>query len=146
MKGIDCISCPLRDKCIDKETKHRTLTITDDRPYIDKIKLSNLMPDYKRMMRKTVMEGTFSHAKTWCGMRYARGVGRASMWIQAALTAIVINIKKLVVHVRKIAKNGQLSRTQCIFWHQGTSEMPQNRNIDVSGAVYGNSHAFSRRS
>jgi len=105
----DCACCPMRDSCIDKDTNRRTLTISDDRPYIETIKQANQMSAYKRMMRrrKTVMEGSFAHAKTWCGMTLTRGLGLAAMRIQAAITAMVINVKKLVAHVLATAKNEQ---------------------------------------
>jgi transposase len=98
----DCGACPLRGECISKG-RARTLTVSDDRALIERMKLANRLPKYARIMkkRKAVMEGTNAHAKVWCGMSQARGIGRDAMDIQGAMTAVVINVKKLIVHLRK---------------------------------------------
>jgi len=100
-KQSDCAQCPLRDRCTNG--KRRTLTVSADRPLIDRMKFYALLPRYARVMsrRKAVMEGTFAHAKAWCGMSRARGIGRDAMEIQATLVAVVINVKKLLTHLGK---------------------------------------------
>jgi IS5 family transposase len=102
----DCQSCPLRDKCLNKG-KRRTLTVSEDRWLIEMMKQQNRLPKYIRVMqrRKTVMEGTWAHAKEWLGMSRARGVGRASMEIQASLVAVTINVKKLLGHLGDTQKS-----------------------------------------
>jgi len=110
-KQSDCARCPLRARCTNG--KRRTLTVSIDRPLIEKAKFYTLLPRYARVMRrrKAVMEGTFAHAKAWCGMSRARGIGREAMEIQATLVAAVINVKKLLAHVRE----GSFSPLQPVF-------------------------------
>jgi transposase len=107
----DCAQCPLRDRCT--SGKRRTLTVSADRPLIEKVKFYARLPRYARVMsrRKAVMEGTFAHAKAWCGMSRARGVGREAMDIQATLVAAVINVKKLLAHLGK----GSFSSLKLVF-------------------------------
>ena len=106
----DCASCPLRSACISKGNR-RTLTVSADRQIIEKMKYYNRLPKYARVMRKrkTVMEGTFGHAKVWCGMEKARGIGNDAMEIQASITAVVIDVKKLIAHLRRASSGA--------YWH-----------------------------
>jgi transposase len=106
----DCSGCEMRSRCIQEKTKCRTLAVNDERPYVEEIKRRGKFPKHQRVkrLRGVVIEGTFAHAKQWCAMDRARGIGLAAMRIQAALTAVVINIKKVVAHIRqKQAESGQ---------------------------------------
>ena len=109
-KATDCSVCPLRLACISKG-KRRTLTVNADRLLIEKMKFYGRLPKYARVMRKrkTLMEGTFGHAKVWCGMHRARGIGNDAMEIQAAVTAVVIDVKKLIAHLRRASSGA--------YWH-----------------------------
>lgn len=99
IKQSDCAQCRLKDRCT--SGNRRTLTVSSERQLIESMKSCARLPRYARVMsrRKAVMEGTFAHAKVWCGMSRARGVGRDAMEIQAALVAVVINVKKLLAHL-----------------------------------------------
>lgn len=75
------------------------------------MKFHSRLPKYARIMRKrkTVMEGTIGHGKVWCGMDRARGIGNDAMEIQAAITAVVIDVKKLIAHLRRASSGA--------YWH-----------------------------
>jgi hypothetical protein len=85
--------------------------VNADRLLIEKMKFYGRLPKYARVMRKrkTLMEGTFGHAKVWCGMHRARGIGNDAMEIQAAVTAVVIDVKKLIAHLRRTSSGA--------YWH-----------------------------
>ncbi|MDM7912305.1 MAG: IS1182 family transposase [Methanotrichaceae archaeon] len=96
----ECASCSLRSQCLRGKTR-RALHISEDRPIIERMKEVNRLPKHARIMdrRKTVVEGTFAHAKNWLMMDRARAIGREAMEIQALLVGAVINVKKLLAHL-----------------------------------------------
>jgi len=99
-KAQDCCMCPLRTKCLSKG-KRRVLSVSEDRPLIERMKLANQLPKHSRIMnrRKAVIEGTNAHSKNWHGMSKARGIGSEAMEIQALMVGAVINVEKLLAHL-----------------------------------------------
>lgn len=93
----DCHSCPVKEKCIKPNVDSRIVTHYDSCYY------SNARDWYTskygrtlQKLRGTILEGTMGQAKAYHGMARAKFRGLAKVEIQFILTAIVINLKKMV--------------------------------------------------
>ena len=93
----DCHSCPVKEKCIKPNVDSRIVTHYDSCYY------SNARDWYTskygrtlQKLRGTILEGVMGQAKTYHGMARAKFRGLAKVEIQFILTAIVINLKKMV--------------------------------------------------
>jgi len=92
-KMTDCGRCPLKARCT--RARRRTVTHKDDE--WARLRTVRAGPRYEALMaaRRTA-EHLNMLAKRDHGMRRARGLGLEAMTIQAALTAMAIDLKKLV--------------------------------------------------
>jgi transposase len=92
-KMTDCGDCPLKAQCT--KTKRRTVTRGANEGAREQTIRAG--PRYDELMvRRNVNEHVNLLAKRDHGMRNARGLGVEAMRIQAALTAVAIDLKKLV--------------------------------------------------
>ena len=92
-RASDCGQCPLQAQCT--RAKRRTVTRKDDEWARQRTVREG--PRYEALMAaRQTAEHLNLLAKRDHGMRRARGLGREAMAIQAALTAVVIDLKKLV--------------------------------------------------
>jgi len=93
----DCNSCLLKDKCISGKGNFRTVSHYDS-PCYSKA-LAYYYSGYGRALHKlrgTVIEGIFGQAKEYHGMSKARFRGLKKVEIQFLMTAIALNLKKMV--------------------------------------------------
>ena len=93
----DCLSCPIRYKCIEPEKTGPRMVTRFDNDYFEKTQYWCNSPMGKRLyiLRKTVIEGLFGDAKAHHGLSRARLRGLNNIEIQLLLTATVLNLKRL---------------------------------------------------
>jgi len=100
-KSKDCRKCPLRNRCISETATSRTVLISTGYEALLRARRRHGKPDqkfvsiYKR--HRWRVEGMHGEAKTQHGLRRAVRRGLSNVAIQAYLTAVVINLKRLVV-------------------------------------------------
>jgi transposase len=101
-KAKDCKKCPLRDRCTNGHSVSRTVLIIDDYPAVlrarRRVLCTNARTARLYTRHRILAEGMHGEAKTQHGLRRAVRRGLANMAIQAYLTAIVINLKRLVTY------------------------------------------------
>ena len=121
-----CSACDLRDQCVGSADPNACRQVTRfDSPYADKASAACSSQLGRRLLRKrqTCIEGLFGQAKNNHGLRRARWRGRANMYIQSLLTAIVLNVKKLLKTLcnpaqapgQSSARQNAVARLQNIF-------------------------------
>lgn len=103
-----CQDCRLRSVCVSSASPRAVRQVTRfDTPYVEQAALACGSNLGKRLLKKrqTCMEGLFGQAKTWHGLQRARWRGLWKMQLQSLLTAMVLNVKKLLsVVIRRAAK------------------------------------------
>lgn len=114
----DCSSCGLRDRCVPRSAKVRTILIVDGYPSLLRARrLRALWDDETALLysrHRWRVEGVHGEAKTQHGLRRAVRRGLDNVKIQAYLTAAVINLKRLAaflwLYFRLFGlKNGHIS-------------------------------------
>lgn len=94
-----CKSCDFRDQCISSSAPDAVRQVTRfDTPYVEH---AQALCDSKQgrlllKKRQTCIEGLFGQAKSLHGLNRARLRGLTNMHMQGLLTAIVLNVKKLL--------------------------------------------------
>jgi len=94
-----CGSCPLRSRCLGSKSPKAVRQVTRfDTPYVEGAQAACASAQGKRLLKKrqTCMEGLFGQAKSQHGLSRARLRGLVKMQIQGLLTAVVLNVKKLL--------------------------------------------------
>lgn len=89
----DCAACPLRDRCTTGKSRYV------NRHFSEQAREQTVRegPRYQALMRaRRIAEHLFMLAKRDHGLRRARSLGLAAARIQVALTAVAINLKKLL--------------------------------------------------
>jgi len=94
-----CKACSLRSGCVGSSSGHAVRQITRyDSPYRQRAAAACGSARGQGLLRKrkTCMEGLFAEGKTRHGLARARWRGLKNVLIQALLTAVVLNVKKLL--------------------------------------------------
>ena len=93
----DCKICPYLHKCTTSKNMYRVFEVSDYYDVIKRAELINKTERYKEAakIRKLCTEPKFAEAKCRHGLRRFRYRGLAQVTIQAILTAICINVKRL---------------------------------------------------
>jgi transposase len=94
-----CGQCRLRDKCISSADTDAARQVTRfDTLYVERAQVACASRQGQRLLKKrqTCMEGLFGQAKSQHGLDRARLRGLLKMHIQGLLTAMVLNMKKLL--------------------------------------------------
>ena len=97
--GATCGQCRLRDCCIPCARRQGVRQVSRfDTPYVERAEAACVSKEGRRLLKKrqTCMEGLFGLGKRQHGLGRARLRGLSKMHIQGLLTAIVLNIKKLL--------------------------------------------------
>ena len=101
-RTCDCANCPLRARCISASVKVRTIKLGEGYTALLRARRRKekgwdeaTRENYTR--HRWHVEGVHGRAKTQHGLARAVGRGLANVSIQAYLTAIVMNLKKLAV-------------------------------------------------
>jgi len=93
----DCKICPYLSKCTTSKNSCRTFEVNDYYDVIKRAELLNKTPRYKEAAKIRILatEPKFAEAKRYHGLHRFRYRGIIQVSIQAILTAICINIKRL---------------------------------------------------
>lgn len=91
-----CVDCPLREICIKEKRKSKLLVIGINTPefygYSQEQKTDEFKEKYKK---RACQEWKNGEMKNFHGLDRARGYGLKSMTIQAKLTALAVNLKRI---------------------------------------------------
>ena len=92
-----CRNCPHREECIGKsKTVARNLHISDNAPlFYELSQRSKTQEFYEKYKKRAKIEPKNAEMKRFHGMARARGYGLRSVSIQAKLTAIAVNLKRI---------------------------------------------------
>ncbi len=91
----DCGSCKLKQKCTVQ--KRRTIAISEHYELLKKAKEYNKTDDFKEDMKQRAhIEPKQGEMKRYHGLQRAKYWGLPKMNIQATISAIVVNVKRLV--------------------------------------------------
>jgi transposase len=96
---VVCGTCSLKKQCFSAQSVSGVRQITRfDTPYVDRAQAACASRQGRFLLRKrqTCIEGLFGQAKNFHGLRRARWRGLTKMHIQSLLTAVVLNVKKLL--------------------------------------------------
>ena len=95
----DCQRCPLRSRCFSKNARYRIIQIVPGYEALARARRIHLRGDDRRKALYTRhrwrVEGVHGEAKTQHGLRRAARRGLWNVAIQAYLTAVVMNLKRL---------------------------------------------------
>lgn len=95
----DCQGCPLRSHCFSKNARYRIIQIIPGYEALLRARRIHLQADHRRKALYTRhrwrVEGVHGQAKTQHGLRRAARRGLWNVAIQAYLTAVVMNLKRL---------------------------------------------------
>ncbi len=98
-KACDCRQCPLRQRCVPRTAKARTVLIVDGYEALLRARRRRYRWDEDTMnwysRHRWRAEGIHGEAKTQHGLRRAARRGLANVAIQVYLTATVMNLKRL---------------------------------------------------
>lgn len=100
-RGV-CVQCQLRGRCVSSPQPGAVRQVTRfDTPYVEGSQAACDSAEGKRLLkrRQTCMEGLFGQGKSQHGLERARLRGLMKMQMQALLTAMVLNVKKLLLAV-----------------------------------------------
>jgi transposase len=103
-----CRDCKFRGECVSSGNPDAVRQVTRfDTPYVERALAACAGSQGRRLLRKrqTCMEGLFGQAKSQHGLDHARLRGLVKMQVQGLLTAMVLNVKKLMQAVsgRRVA-------------------------------------------
>lgn len=92
-----CRNCPKRMECIGKSTTiAKTMQVSENAPefyeYSQRAKTQEFLEEYKK---RAHIEGKNAEMKRFHGLARARGYGLKSVSIQAKLTALMVNLKRI---------------------------------------------------
>ena len=112
-KKEQCINCPHRDLCIGPgkgKGKARKLTVAISAPLFYEKSQEQKQPEFQEKYKKRAAhEWKNAEMKRFHGLVRARGWGLRSMSIQAKLTAIAVNLKRIAALIdEKSGKNPAL--------------------------------------
>lgn len=94
----DCLCCPFRTNCTTSKSSYRTIEINDHYDVMQRARARNATSRYAEALRlrKILTEPKFAEAKRYHGLHRCRYRGLEQANIQGILTAICINVKRLV--------------------------------------------------
>ena len=94
-----CLVCPLRAECLEKPagTKGRSVIKNDYESEYRQVAAKSGTPEYAAVRREhPKVERKLGELVRHHGLRWARYRGRAKVLVQSCLTALVVNVKRMV--------------------------------------------------
>jgi transposase len=120
--GGVCGRCELRKQCISSTGPDAVRQVTRfDTPYVVRAQAACASRQGRRLLKKrqTCMEGLFGQAKSQHGLDRARLRGLSKMHIQGLLTAMVLNVKKLLGAICRGSVVACRARLEALVEHSG---------------------------
>ena len=118
-KKDQCKDCPHRDKCMRKnKTQARRLDVAASAPLFYEKSQEQKQPEFQEKYKKrSAHEWKNAEMKRFHGLARARGWGLRSMSIQAKLTAIAVNLKRIAALIdEKGGRNSALGAAILRIW------------------------------
>ena len=95
--GTHCHDCPLRDRCLGKDQRHRTLVVGEHHSALQARRQEQQSPAFKaRMNHRNAIEGTQSELVRGHGLRHARYRGLAKVKLQNYFIGAACNVKRWI--------------------------------------------------
>jgi hypothetical protein len=109
-----CRNCPMRDNCITGKTVGRVLEVGVNTPEFYEYSQEQKKAEFKEEYRKRAcQEWKNGEMKNFHGLDRARGYGLKSMTLQAKLTALAVNLKRIAAILS--SKKGTYIHISSIF-------------------------------
>jgi transposase len=103
----DCQACALRARCTKATTGGRGLSVRPREQHIalQAARVSQEGEEFRRKYkRRAGIEGTFTQGNRRCDLRHARYIGQAKTHLQHLLTAIAINLLRLIAWLTEVPR------------------------------------------
>lgn len=112
-----CFKCPQRKECMgNAKTKERRLSVTLHTAKFYAISQSQKKPEFKeRYKKRAAQEWKNAEMKRFHGLARARGYGLRSVSIQAKLTAVAVNLKRIAALVAEKSAVPFISYLKSLF-------------------------------
>src|SRR5204862_5751133 len=95
--STQCHDCPLRNQCLGKEQRHRTLVVGEHHTVLQARRQEQETPAFQqRMKHRNAIEGTQSELVRAHGLRRARYRGLAKVRLQNYCAAMACNVKRVI--------------------------------------------------
>jgi len=95
--STQCHDCPLRDRCLGKDQRHRTLVVGEHHTALQARRQEQQTDAFKqRMKHRNAIEGTQSELVRAHGLRRARYRGLAKVKLQNYLIGAACNVKRWI--------------------------------------------------
>jgi DDE family transposase/transposase-like protein DUF772 len=92
-----CHNCPLRDRCLGKDQRHRTITVGQYHTHLQARRQEQRTEAFKiKAQRRNAIEGTQSELVRAHGLRRARYLGLAKAGLQSNFAAAACNLKRWI--------------------------------------------------
>ena len=102
-----CAACPLRERCTRATATGRQLCLRpqEEHTALQTARTWQATADFKAQYRRRAgVEGTFTQANRRCDLRQARYVGLAKVHMQHLLTAIALNLVRVVAWLAEVPR------------------------------------------
>jgi transposase len=103
----ECQGCALRERCTKAETGARSLSVRPREQHIalQAARAYQETEEFKtKYKRRAGVEGTFTQGNRRCDLRHARYIGQAKTHLQHLLTAIAINLLRLMTWLAEVPR------------------------------------------
>jgi len=98
--GRQCHGCPLKDQCVGKNQRHRTLVVGEHYEYLQQRRREQQTAEFQeKMHQRNAIEGTQSELVRAHGMRQARYRGLPQVRLQNYLIGAACNAKRWLAHL-----------------------------------------------
>lgn len=95
--GVQCHDCPLRDQCLGKDQRHRTVLVGEHHSFLQARRQEQQTHAFKqRMKHRNGIEGTQSELVRGHGLRHARYRGLAKVKLQNYFSGAACNVKRWI--------------------------------------------------
>jgi transposase len=92
-----CHTCPLKDKCVNPNLQHRTLTVSQRHTILQARRREQKTEEFRqKMKRRNAIEGTHSELMRAHGLKHARYRGLAKVRLQNYFTGAACNLKRWI--------------------------------------------------
>jgi hypothetical protein len=92
-----CHDCPLRDKCVGKDQRHRTLVVGEHHTALQARRQEQQTEAFQqRMKHRNAIEGTQSELVRGHGLRHAKSRGLENARLQSYFAAAACNVKRWI--------------------------------------------------
>jgi transposase len=103
----DCLACPVRTQCTRSTTRPREISFRPQAEYeaLHQARTRQASEEFKEQYAKRAgIEGTLAQGLARCDLRHARYIGKAKTALQHILTAVALNLVRIIAWWREIPR------------------------------------------